>query len=248
MSQQSVYSFVRASRTANAGLGLALMAVVLMLTGYAGIAFGMLEVEIGFRSFLGGVALSFIGLAVSLMGLRQTRAASGRNRAWAGIVVCLVIIGLMAPQIIAAFSVPPIHDITTDTDNPPAFVDVLPLRADAPNSAEYAGETLAAIQKAAYPDIAPLVLAVPPSVAFTRAQKLVEARGWTLVAANADEGRIEATSETKNMHFKDDVVIRITAQGDGSKIDMRSVSRFGQSDLGVNAKRIAEFLRDLGAP
>ncbi len=247
MSRQSIYSSARASRTATAGLGLALLAVALMLTGYAGIISGMLEVEIGFRSFLGGVALSFIALAVSLMGLRQTRAAPGRNRAWVGIVVCLAIIGLMAPQIMAALSVPPIHDITTDTDNPPVFVDVLPHRANAPNSAEYAGETLAAIQKAAYPGIAPLILAVPSSEAFTRAQKLVEARGWTLVAAKADEGRIEATSETKNMHFRDDVVIRITAEGEASKIDMRSVSRIGQSDLGVNARRIQDFLQDLSA-
>lgn len=237
----------KTSRMATAGMGLALLAAALMIGGYLAVSSAVLDIEVGFRLFLGGVALSLIALAVSLIGIRLTRITAGRPRAVAGVIISLLIIAPMTPHILAAFSVPPIHDITTDTDNPPLFVDILPLRADAPNTAEYGGETLAAIQKAAYPGIAPLILAVPPSEAFTRAQKIIEARGWTLVTANAGEGRIEATAETKNMHFRDDVVIRITAQGEGSKIDMRSVSRFGQSDLGVNAKRITEFLKDMGA-
>lgn len=237
----------KTSRMATAGMGLALLAAALMIGGYLAVSSAVLDIEVGFRLFLGGVALSLIALAVSLIGLRLTRTAAGRPRALAGIIVSLLIIAPMTPHILTAFSVPPIHDITTDTDNPPLFVDILPLRADASNTAEYGGETLAAIQKAAYPDIAPLILPAPPAEAFARAQKIIEARGWTQVAANAAEGRIEATAETKNMHFKDDVVIRITAEGEGSKIDMRSVSRFGQSDLGVNAKRITEFLKDMGA-
>jgi len=237
----------KTSRMATAGMGLALLAAALMIGGYLAVSSAALEIEVGFRLFLGGVALSLIALAVSLIGLRLTRTAPGRPRALAGIIVSLLIIAPMTPHILAAFSVPPIHDITTDTDNPPLFVDILPLRADAPNTADYGGKALAAIQKSAYPGIAPLILAVPPSEAFTRVQKIIEARGWTQVAANAVEGRIEATAETKNMHFRDDVVIRITAVGEGSKIDMRSVSRFGQSDLGVNAKRITEFLKDMAA-
>ncbi len=247
MSQIRSMSLGRTSRTATAGLALAIFAAALMAGGFIAVSRGILDIDVGFKLFLGGIALSLIALAVSLTGLRRTRAVPGRLRAVAGIIVSLLIIAPMAPHIMAAFSVPPIHDITTDTDNPPVFVDILPLRADAPNSAEYGGETLAAAQKAAYPAIAPLILPVPPAEAFARAQKIIEARGWTQVAANAGEGRIEATAETKNMHFKDDVVIRISAEGEGSKIDMRSVSRFGQSDLGVNAKRITEFLKDMGA-
>jgi len=247
MKKFSSISSASTSRTATAGMGLALLAAALMVGGYFAVSSGALDIEIGFRLFLGGVALSFIALAISLIGLRLTRAAAGRPRALAGIIVSLLIIAPMTPHILAAFSVPPIHDITTDTDNPPLFVDILPLRADAPNTADYGGKALAAMQKSAYPGIAPLILAVPPSEAFTRAQKIIEARGWIQVAANAGEGRIEATAETRNMHFRDDVVIRITAVEEGSKIDMRSVSRFGQSDLGVNARRITEFLKDMGA-
>ncbi len=248
MSQMRFASSARTSRTASAGLGLALVAAALVLGGYAAVSTAMLDTEIGFRLFLGGIALSFVALAISLMGFRQTRAAPGRSRAVTGIAVSLLIITPMAPQIMKAFSVPPIHDITTDTDNPPLFVDILPLRADAPNTANYGGEALAAMQKAAYPEIKPVILPMPPQEVFSKAQKLAEARGWTLAAADADAGRIEATAETKIMHFKDDIVIRIVAEGVGSRIDMRSVSRFGQSDLGVNARRITEFLKDMGAP
>lgn len=230
-----------------AGVVLALIALALMACGYISVSSAMLNIETGFMLFLGGVGLSLIALAVSLMGLRRTRRKPGRKFAVIGIVLSLMIIAPMSPHIVAAFSVPPIHDITTDTNNPPQFVDILPLRADAPNSTEYAGETLATMQKAAYPAIVSLVLSIAPSEAFTRAQGIVQARGWTPVAANATEGRIEATAETRMMHFKDDIVIRITPEGEGSKIDMRSVSRFGQSDLGVNARRITEFLKDMGA-
>ena len=236
----------RASRTATTGLVVANMALALLVIGYASVSSSLMAQEAGFKIFLGGIALSLISLAVSLIGLLRTRRGiAGRNRAWAGAIVSLIILVPMSPHIKAAFSVPGIHDITTDTDNPPAFIDILPLRADAPNSPDYGDETLAAAQKTGYPEIAPLTLAVPPAETFARAQKLVEARGWALVAANAGEGRIEATAESKFMHFKDDMVIRIAADGQGSRIDMRSVSRFGRSDLGVNAKRIADFLKDL---
>ena len=235
------------SRTAVAGCFLAVVAAALVLGGYAGLTMQKLALAPGFKLFLAGIALSVLALLLSLVGWRQTRAARGRGLAWAGIIISLLLVAPMLPHIIAAFTVPPIHDITTDTDNPPAFVDILPLRADAPNAAEYGGETLAAMQKAAYPEIAPLLLLnMPPAEAFALAEMLVQRRGWTVAASVPAEGRIEATAQTRMMRFQDDVVIRITPTDAGSRIDMRSVSRFGKSDLGVNAKRIREFLADLG--
>lgn len=235
------------SRSAIAGCGLAVMAAVLMLCGFAGVSTHMLPQEASFRMFLFGVALSFTALSISLMGWRQTRAARGRNLALTGIGVSLLLLIPMSNHIVMAFTVPPIHDITTDTESPPLFVDILPLRASAPNTAEYRGGALAEMQKAGYPDIAPLTLAMPPADAFVRVENLVKARGWVTVASVIDQGRIEATAETKLMRFKDDIVIRVSEADEGSKIDMRSVSRFGQSDLGVNAKRIREFLSDMKA-
>lgn len=141
-----------------------------------------------------------------------------------------------------ARSVPPIHDITTDTERPPAFVAVLPLRADAPNSAEYEGVEIAAQQRAAYPDIKPLVVQVPPDSAFHVARRAIGDMGWDFVAADTTARRIEATATTRWFGFKDDVVVRVQPAMNGSRIDVRSVSRVGKSDVGANAARIRAYL------
>lgn len=137
---------------------------------------------------------------------------------------------------------PPIHDITTDTVDPPPFVDILPLRAGARNSAAYGGSRVAALQQTAYPDIAPVDLAIAPSAAFARALAAAKAMGWAIVAADSATGRIEATATTRVFRFKDDVVIRIRPRDGGSRVDIRSVSRIGGGDLGKNASRIREFI------
>lgn len=142
-------------------------------------------------------------------------------------------------------SLPHIHDITTDTADPPEFVAVLPLRADAPNPPEYAGEEIAVQQRAAYPDIQPLRLPLAPVQAFERALATADSQGWHIVAAALPEGRIEATATTFWFGFKDDVVIRVTPDNGGSRIDMRSKSRVGGSDVGANAARIRAFFADL---
>lgn len=137
-----------------------------------------------------------------------------------------------------------IHDITTDTENPPVFVSILALRKDAPNSATYGGPEIAAQQHAAYPDIRPLVSDLPPERAFERSRSVARQMGWDIVDENPAEGRIEATATTRWFGFKDDVVVRIApAAGDGSRVDIRSVSRVGRSDVGTNARRIRTFLK-----
>jgi uncharacterized protein (DUF1499 family) len=141
----------------------------------------------------------------------------------------------------------PIHDITTDTEDPPPFVALLALRRTTFNGAEYGGEKIARLQKAAYPDIQPHDLAEPPARAFERSLAAARAMGWRIVAAVPEEGRIEATATTPLLRFKDDVVIRVTSRGAGSRIDVRSKSRLGRSDLGANAKRIRAYFRALSA-
>ena len=138
-----------------------------------------------------------------------------------------------------------IHDITTDTENPPQFVALRALRLTTFNGPEYGGEKVAIIQKAAYPDIAPRIAGDPPARTFERALKAARDMGWQIVASIAGEGRIEATATTRWLRFKDDVVIRVTPEGGGSRIDVRSKSRMGRSDLGANAKRIREYFRKL---
>ncbi len=145
-------------------------------------------------------------------------------------------------QLQIAKSVPPIHDISTDTDHPPEFVAILPLRATAPNPAAYGGPELAAQQKKAYADVRPLLLATSPGEAFSRALTVARTLGWEIVASDAAGGRIEATDTTFWFGFKDDAVVRVTTDAGGSRVDVRSVSRVGQSDVGANAARIRRFL------
>ncbi len=140
-----------------------------------------------------------------------------------------------------AAKVPFIHDVTTDVVSPPVFVAIRPLRADAPNGVDYTTDP--AEQQKGYPDIQPLVFdGVAPADLFRRAEATARAMGWEIVAAEVAEGRIEATDTTAWFGFKDDIVIRITAQGTGSRLDVRSMSRVGKSDLGKNADRIRKFL------
>jgi uncharacterized protein (DUF1499 family) len=139
--------------------------------------------------------------------------------------------------------VPRIHDITTDTANPPVFVAVLPLRKGL-NPLDVLPEVIAQ-QKKAYPEILPAKLDMPPAKAFERALRAVAALGLEVVAAVPAEGRIEATDTSLLFGFKDDLVVRITADGTGSWVDARSVSRVGRSDFGVNAKRIRKLMAAL---
>ena len=140
-----------------------------------------------------------------------------------------------------ARSVPPIHDISTDTQDPPVFVAILPDRAGAANPPGYAGAEVAAQQRQAYPDVAPIMLRVPPVQAFERARAAAADLGWRVAAADPAAGRIEATATTLWFGFKDDVVIRLRPAGGGTRVDVRSKSRVGKSDLGANAARIRAF-------
>ena len=189
------------------------------------------------------------GAVVALLALGLTwlaRVPRGRVIAAAALLLNLLV---ATPPLVLyrqAQSLPKIHDISTDTADPPAFVAVLPLRQGARNPVEYRADT-AAQQRIGYPDIAPLQLAVPPAEAFARAERAARAMGWQIVAVEPSALRIEATATTLLFGFKDDVVIRIRPHGEGSLVDMRSLSRIGGSDVGANAKRIRSFLGKLGA-
>jgi uncharacterized protein (DUF1499 family) len=141
-------------------------------------------------------------------------------------------------------TLPPIHDITTDPDNPPSFSAVLPVRtAERANSVDGRGLQLTLLQKAAYPDVAPLMTTLPTERAFEEALSVAKSMsGWTIVAADAEEGRIEASQQSRWFRFTDDIVIRVTRDKAGSCIDMRSTSREGVSDYGVNAARIRAYM------
>ncbi len=141
-------------------------------------------------------------------------------------------------------NLPAIHDISTDLENPPAFEAVLPLREGASNSLERSPE-LQQRQRQGYPTLVPVTLAMPLPQAFDKALAAAQSSGWAIVTADKSSGRIEATDTTRWFGFKDDVVVRMTPWGTGTRVDVRSASRVGDSDAGTNARRIQSFLANL---
>ncbi len=230
-----------------AGLVISAIAVAAaVLSGY-GTRLGWWDFRQGFRILNGAAYFGIAGTALSLGGAIRSR--PGRHRrgfilALLGLVLGAVAVAVPGRWYELARHLPMIHDISTDTGNPPQFVAILPLRKDAPNPAQYGGPEVAAKQHAAYPDIRPLQLPIPPSQAYRIALDAAQRMGWKVVAAIPSEGRIEAVATTRWFGFKDDVVVRITARGDSeSTVDIRSVSRVGKSDIGTNARRIRSFLQ-----
>jgi len=224
----------------------AVVALLLLVCAGPGTRMGLWHFRTGFTLLRWAAYLGIAGVILALIALVATRPRGG---GLAALLVALALAGTafvfpwrMAQQ---ARRVPPIHDITTDIQNPPEFVAVLPLRAGAANPATYGGDSVAALQRQGYPDIRPLQLDVSPAEAFRRARATAEAMDWEIVSADTAAGRLEATATTPWFGFKDDVVVRIRAEGTGSRVDVRSVSRVGKSDVGTNAKRIREFLGQL---
>ena len=195
-------------------------------------------------AYLVGAATLLSLVAVVLLLVRPTGERRGLALAGLGLLLCAALIGFVAIQFYRARGVPAIHDITTDSTDPPSFVAVLPLRASAPNTADYGGAEVAAQQRNAYPDIGPVTLNLPPAQAFEKALAAVRTMGWDLVGSDASAGRIEATDTTFWFHFRDDVVVRVRPANGGSRVDVRSLSRVGRGDIGTNAKRIRAYLRE----
>jgi uncharacterized protein (DUF1499 family) len=194
---------------------------------------------------IGGAAAAVISLAGGITA-KPTEHRYAFLSAVGGIVIGLSIAAIPWSWMRIGQELPKIHDITTDMANPPQFIAAMPLRRDAANTAEYGGPSLAAQQKAAYPDIKPIILPEPKDTAFKNALRTGEAMGWKIVAADGKEGRIEAVATTFWFGFKDDIVVRIQPVPGGSKVDIRSLSRVGLSDMGMNAKRVRTYLHKLG--
>jgi uncharacterized protein (DUF1499 family) len=222
-----------------------IVAFVLIAAGALGTRVGIWPFTIGLLMFAIGALLAVIGLIAGLIAaivVFSRGRVTERNGVLIGVAVCLVVAAFIVPQFKMAFSVPPIHNITTDTADPPAFAAVLPLRGDKSNPVDYDAEKLAPLQEKAYPWVKPLDTPLSPSEAFDRSVDVLNAMHVAIVDANKSNGTIEGTATTFWFGFKDDIVVRIRPEGTGSRIDLHSVSRVGQGDSGLNAKRIGEFL------
>ena len=210
---------------------------------------GLLEIEPALATF--AAALVFAALAVLLSFLAfiviWRQGLSGLGSAILGLFLGLLLLAYPSYLGYRASKLPAISDITTDPANPPRF-DVL-ARQRPPGRNDYPGGAVAQAQRAAYPDIAPLQESAPPKQVYDVTLALVTKRKWRVASASPPAGRrdavIEATARTPIMGFRDDVVIRISADTDGARVDVRSASRYGLSDLGANAARVRSLLEDI---
>jgi uncharacterized protein (DUF1499 family) len=229
-----------------AALALGALALLLLFVAGPGARFGLWHFRTGFRLMswaawagMGAAALGILSLAV---GRRRSLVAGV-----AAVALGALAVGLPWSWRREARTYPPIHDVSTDLADPPAFVAVLPLRADAPNPPEHEGETVASLQRGAYPDLGPLMVALPVDSAFGLAAAAAREMGWEMVSQDREAGRIEATATTPWFGFPDDVVIRVTSAAGIARVDVRSKSRVGRGDVGANAKRIRAYLERLRA-
>ena len=233
--------------------------ILLALLAGLGSGWGLWEFRFGFLLLMAafGVAIAslLIGVGIGWWARRKGR-VSPRPMRWIGMALGGALALWLLSFAYTARTVPAIHDISTDLADPPQF-KALALRADyldqipGAEDPEMRGmnplQRWAAIHANAYGDIRSVRIAMPLAEAVAKAERLAQLRGWSIAVADPVEGRLEATDTTRFFRFKDDVVVRIrpTEDGSGSIVDMRSISRVGVSDLGVNAKRVRSFLADM---
>jgi uncharacterized protein (DUF1499 family) len=224
----------------------ALLAVAMIAAGIIGAHFYLIAPFMGFQLFALGFLLSILGSLVGLLAVfltRKPQLQAGRNRALVGTVVCLLIAVPLIVTVLASSKYPAINDITTDFDNPPEFVFAQKLQHEPNRDMKYDKAKYAARQLAGYGPIGPIKEALDPKAAFARVTEVAQATpGWKITYTDPATNTLEAVATSRLFHFHDDIVIQIRPTPDGaSLIEMRSKSRDGIGDFGVNAKRIRRF-------
>jgi hypothetical protein len=232
---------------------LAVFSVVAVLLSVVIVRFGFLEIKPALATFFG--ALGFAGLSM-LFGLAGAAAiwqngSRGIGRILLAFLIDAALLAYPAYLVWQYHKLPPIHDITTDPVDPPRFEALARLRTgEDSNTAVYAGLYSAEQQRVAYPGIETVELEIPVQRAFEITLQLVTKRKWLIIDQRAPQpprriGRIEAVARTPIMGFREDVSIRVTPDGDDSRVDIRSASRYFESDLGSNAARVRKLIDDI---
>lgn len=216
---------------------LALIALVMLLASGPGTRFQLWDYRLGFTLLAWAAYTAIAAGFVSIIALAVPKIrARGMLMPMLALVIGLAVLYGPLEFRRQARSFPPINDITTDTENPPRYMT---------QPRPYLGPDAARQQRAAYPDLLPVLMPVPPAAAFKKAVAAAESMGWEVVGVDAAAGTIEAVDTTKFFGFKDDIAIRVTATADGSRIDIRSKSRVGRGDVGTNAHRIRAYIERL---
>jgi uncharacterized protein (DUF1499 family) len=214
---------------------------------------GLLEIQPALATFGGALVVAAIALilAIAAFVVIWLEGLGGMGAALTAMLVSLALLAYPAYLGMKAYRLPWIYDITTDPIDPPRYEALARVRPRDANPVAYAGLYAAEQQRTAYPDIGPLAASATPQAAYDAAFAIVNKRRWRVVEARAPqagrrEGRIEAVARTPVMGFRDDIVVRVRPEGsDGSRIDVRSSSRYGTFDFGANASRIRSLLDDV---
>jgi uncharacterized protein (DUF1499 family) len=207
--------------------------------------YGVVDLGTAFTGFKFGVFAGIATLILLVLQIIFKRKTVTLGSTIMALLLSTIAIAIPLSMLNKGKSVPPIHDISTDLVNPPEFVAIAPLRADAPNPVEYAGVEVATQQRAAYPELQTLNYTQSKSELVEATKQVIDHLGWQLVNIDADQGIVEATDRTMWFGFKDDVIVRITDNGSKRLVDIRSKSRVGGSDLGKNAERIHKLIEEL---
>jgi uncharacterized protein (DUF1499 family) len=234
---------------------LAVFSAVAVLVSILIVRFGFLEVKPALATFFG--ALGCAGISI-LLGFAAFAAiwqngTRGMGRTLVAFLIAAVVLAYPAYLAYQYRKLPHIYDITTDAVDPPSFDALARLRnGEGTNPAVYAGLYSAELQRQAYPDIEPIDLETPAQRAYQLALRLVQRRKWVIIDDRPPQpprmiGHIEAVARTPVMGFREDVAIRVVPDGEDSRVDIRSASRYFDSDLGSNAARISKFSDDLNA-
>jgi hypothetical protein len=203
---------------------------------------GLVPSGLGEGIFRGAVPLALAAVVIAITTMRRSRRRTGGL-----IIIAVAVAAAVLPMRswVAALSAPPIHDVTTDLDNPPRYVAVARIRVPPANSVDYGGEAVAMHQRASYGDLRPLIVNAPPPRVLAMVGDTARAEGWTVLAQDigfGDLGRLEATDTSFLFGRIDDVVVRIMPHPAGSRVDVRSSARDTGADDGRNARRIRRFL------
>ncbi|MDN4988502.1 DUF1499 domain-containing protein [Bradyrhizobium arachidis] len=232
---------------------LAVFAVVAVVVSIIIVRFDFLEMKPALATFFGGLAIAGLSILFGLAGFAAIwqNGSRGMARILLAFLIDGAILAYPAYQALLYRKLPHIYDITTDPINPPRFDALSRLRTgDGTNTAVYAGLYSAEQQRQFYPDIEPIELEIPVDRAYAIARQLVIKRKWTVIDEREPQpprrmGRIEAVARTPIMGFREDISIRVVPDGDDSRVDIRSASRYFDSDLGSNAARVTKFIDDL---
>jgi uncharacterized protein (DUF1499 family) len=232
---------------------LAVFSVVAVVVSILIVRFGFLEMKPALATFFGALACAGLSILVSLAAFAAIwqNGSRGMSRILLALVIDVMVLAYPAYLALQYRKLPPIHDITTDPIDPPRFDALARLRAgDGANTAVYAGLYSAEQQRRAYPDIEPVDLETPVQRAYQITLQLVNKRKWLVIDERPPQpprqiGHIEAVARTPIMGFREDVAIRIAPDGEDSRVDIRSSSRYFESDLGSNAARVAKLIDDL---